>query len=382
MTLGLYIHIPFCLQKCGYCDFVSYKYDTTLAERYIQGLKREMELVAGEMGSGGTTKNRVSTVFFGGGTPTVLEAGQLIDILGWSREYFSWGPEVEVTVEANPGTVSVEKLTALRQAGVNRLSLGVQAFQPELLKELGRIHSREQVYQAVEAARQAGFANISLDLMYGLPGQTSDQWQATLKQAVALDVEHISAYSLKIEEGTPFYSRWQAGQLTACDEDLEADMYQAAIAYLSQQGYEHYEISNFARPGKNCRHNLIYWTLEHYLGFGPAAHSFLNHRRSANTTDFKVYLQQVAQGKRPVTEDFPVSQEDLMGEYMFLGLRLLKKGVSPKAFAHYFGREIDTIYGKELEKMLRLGLLQQEGDKLVLTKAAIPIANEVFAQFV
>ncbi|HEX3032224.1 MAG TPA: coproporphyrinogen-III oxidase family protein, partial [Bacillota bacterium] len=249
-------------------------------------------------------------------------------------------------------------------------------------QELGRIHSREQVFEAVAAAREAGFDNLSLDLMYGLPGQTLVQWQETLEEAVALGVEHISAYSLKLEEGTRFFTRWEAGELCPCDEDLEADMYEAAIAYLTGQGYEHYEISNFSRPGKNCRHNLTYWTLQPYLGLGPAAHSFYNTRRWSNTPNLQEYLEQVAGGNRPLAEDNIVSPADLMGEYMFLGLRLLRKGVSRHEFASMFGRELDSVFGPELERLLKLDLLQQKGNILLLTPKAIPVANEIFACFI
>ncbi|MFZ3170910.1 MAG: radical SAM family heme chaperone HemW [Carboxydocellales bacterium] len=377
MALSLYIHIPFCLRKCNYCDFVSYAYDADLVEQYLVNLYREMELVSDGLSG---EERRLSTIFLGGGTPTSLSGQQLHNILQKTREYFIWDAGAEVTVEANPGTLDGEKLNLLRAGGVNRLSLGVQAFQPQLLQGIGRIHNTRAIYQGVELAREAGFTNLNLDLMYGLPGQSMVDWLETLEKALELGVEHISAYSLKLEPETPFYRQWQQGRLKPCDEDLEADMYQAAIDRLTAGGLGHYEISNFARPGLECRHNLTYWLLDEYLGLGPAAHSLIAGHRLANCTNLQAYLNTLANGQRPLADQQFITSKDEMAEFMFLGLRLIK-GVQKADFTKRFGISLTQVYGPAIARLITLNLLEETSELLRLTSLGLALGNEVFEAF-
>lgn len=378
MSLSLYIHIPFCIKKCSYCDFISYSHDTAAVDKYLQGLKQEMKLVSRNLSG---ARKTLKTIFLGGGTPTSLTATQLYNILEKTRVYFTWESGIEATAEANPGTVDPEKLTVLRAAGVNRLSLGVQAFQQPLLKTIGRIHTTAEIYSAVEWARQAGFANLNLDLMYALPGQTMEDWIDTLDKALALGVEHISAYSLKLESGTPFYQAWQEGKLTPCDQDLEADMYREAIERLTAAGFNHYEISNFARPGRECRHNLTYWLLEEYLGLGPAAHSLTDGRRLANLSNLEAYIAALDNGQRPVDDDQVLTEEDAMAEFMFLGLRLTR-GVEKTRFQHRFGTDPTQVYAMTISKLTELNLLEETPELIRLTTKGLALGNEVFEAFI
>lgn len=376
MSLSLYIHVPFCLKKCSYCDFVSYPYDSGLVDQYIHSLEKEMELVSRELSQART----LSTIFLGGGTPTSLNAEQLYNILQKTREYFTWETGAEVTVEANPGTVDLGKLNLLRSAGVNRLSLGVQAFQDNILKAIGRIHNNRAINDAVALARQAGFTNLNLDLMYGLPGQDMEAWRETLDKAVGLGVEHISAYSLKFEPETPFYRAWEEGRLQPCDQDLEADMYQEAIEKLTAAGFEHYEISNFALPGRECVHNLTYWLMREYLGLGPAAHSLIAGRRLANISSLQEYTTALHNGQRPLADVQIITLRDEMAEFMFLGLRLTR-GVGKADFEHRFGKEISQIYGPAIARLTALQLLEETPELVRLTSLGLTLGNEVFEAF-
>ncbi|HHW44474.1 MAG TPA: radical SAM family heme chaperone HemW [Desulfotomaculum sp.] len=378
MALSLYIHVPFCLRKCHYCDFVSYPYDPEAAGRYREALLQEMALYRERLTP---EERRLKTVFIGGGTPTCLPASTLEDILRASRRYFHWLPEVEVTVEANPGTVDGEKLAVLRRAGVNRLSLGVQACQEHLLKLLGRIHTFEQAVEAVKLARRAGFDNLGVDLIFGIPGQTQDQWRSCLEKVLELHPEHISTYSLMIEEGTPLAEAVDEGRVTPCDEELELAMYRQAIHTLTARGYEHYEISSFARPGYRCRHNLTCWQNRTYLGLGPAAHSYRGNVRYYNVGSLPEYRARVRKGELPVEGREQLTPSIAMGETVFLGLRLLE-GVDLEAFASRFGRRLEDVYGERLERLCRQGLVEISSGHLRLTGRGLPLANRVFAEFV
>ncbi len=377
MSISLYIHIPFCRQKCGYCDFISYPYQPAQAKVYLHALEQEMALVSYGLSA---PQRQVKTVFLGGGTPTCLSAAQIANILQKSREYFNWDTEVEVTVEANPGTVDLAKLQALHQVGVNRLSIGAQAFQNRLLQTIGRIHDTAAIYQTFDYARTAGFDNLSLDLMYGLPGQTMEDWTDSLQQAIQAKVEHLSAYSLKLEPGTPMYQAWQEQRLAPCDQDLEADMYLEACGQLTTAGYTHYELSNFALPGRECRHNLTYWQLEEYLALGPAAHSLMGGYRLANVTDLAIYTELLKQHQRPLADKDLLTSDDARAEYLFLGLRLLK-GIDKADFRHSFGSELKDLYGEVITKYSQLGLLEETPQVLRLTSKGLLLANEVFAAF-
>lgn len=375
MGLALYIHIPFCQRKCNYCDFPSYPAAAYNVDAYLQALELEMCRYKPE-----TQDLAVSTLFIGGGTPSILTESQLTTLFQGISKNFRLAEDAEVTMEANPGSVDFSKLKLLRQLGVNRLSLGVQSLDPKLLKRLGRIHTPVQAVEAYELAREAGFSNINLDLMNGLPGQAVSTWEYTLKTAVNLKPEHISVYGLSVEEGTLFGDEWAAGILSLPEEELCVQMTAFTHELLKSCGYHHYEISNYAMPGKECRHNQIYWHNLPYLGFGAGAASYWQRERRTNTADVDVYIEQVTKGLSPVTER---EQQDLaqdMAETMFLGLRMLK-GVERQGFARRFGREIDSVYGQQIKDLVRRGLLVDEGGFLHLTSKGIFLANEVFCEF-
>lgn len=376
MSVGLYIHVPFCQQKCHYCDFVSYRYQEHDAVAYLKALEQEMQHYGQILGP-----QRVSTIFIGGGTPTLLTEKLLMQMLKHVQQYFRWAPDVEVTVEANPGTVDKGKLHSLRREGVNRLSLGVQACQQPLLKLLGRIHNYQEAQQALETARQVGFTNINLDLIFALPGQKLDDWQQSLQLLTAWQPEHLSCYSLQLEEGTPLAQSVQHGKLLPCSEELELAMYNEAIGYLTSHGYQHYEISNFAKPGYHSSHNLTYWRNEYYIGMGPAAHSHYDKKRWANTASLSEYVQQINLGQMPVCEQLSLTKSDTMEETMFMGLRLLK-GLDIQQFEQRFGQRVTELWPTQIDKLVKNGLLELSDTHIKLTPKGLPIANIVFAEFV
>ncbi|MBE3585516.1 MAG: radical SAM family heme chaperone HemW [Thermoanaerobacter sp.] len=378
MAISLYIHVPFCLRKCRYCDFVSYVYDPEAARRYRVALLREMALYHEHL----SPQERVlKTIFIGGGTPTCLPQGELVAILEGCRRYFHWSSGVEVTVEANPGTVDLSGLKALYAAGVNRLSLGVQACSEHLLKLLGRVHSFSQAVEAVRLARRAGFDNLNLDLIFALPGQSLADWRKCLEEILVLEPEHISAYALQLEEGTPLARAVASGSIPCCDEETELAMYREVINFLAGRGYEHYEISNFARPGYRCRHNLSYWQYEPYLGLGPAAHSCLRGERFYNTSSLEEYRATLSSGKLPVAGREKLSLPLMMSETVFLALRL-REGLDLEKFRARFGKDIEEVFGDQIRKLKEAGLLEVCSGHLRLTPRGLPLANLVFQEFV
>jgi oxygen-independent coproporphyrinogen-3 oxidase len=374
---SIYIHIPFCIRKCHYCDFVSYpgRPPEEMAA-YCRALEREMDLVAGKWQPG-----PAATVYIGGGTPTLLPARNLEQVLDAVDRFFGRQPGAEVTVEANPGTVDGRKLKILKAAGVNRLSLGVQSLDDDLLAAMGRIHRRRDVYEAFDQARRAGFHNINVDLIFGLPGQTLDGWRATLKEAIALQPEHIAAYSLQVEEGTPWGKLAAAGELPLPGEELELAMYQEARQMLAAVGYQQYEISNFARPGYQCRHNLTYWLNQPYLGLGAAAASYWRGRRWQNYSELHRYRHVLSRGRLPRAEIETLTPHQQMAETMFMGLRLMA-GVDLEDFRRRFGVDAREVYARELAGLYRAGLVEEKDGHLRLTEKGLPLANEVFMQFV
>jgi len=378
MTLGLYIHVPFCVKKCHYCDFISYPYTEASAGVYLDSLFKEIKLYGLALPA---REKIIASVFIGGGTPTCLPADKLRSVLEKVREFFHLSPECEVTVEANPGTVDRWSLAQLRESGVNRLSLGVQAFQDSLLAVLGRIHTAAEAAGAVRAAREAGFENLNLDLIYGIPGQTVEDWLESLNQVTNLGPEHIAVYGLQLESGTPLEQAVSCGGLEPCSEDLELFMYQTAIDYLTGRGYVHYEISNFARSGRESVHNLNYWLNQSYLGIGPAAHSYLRGERFANESTIEGYAGSLSQGKLPVAAREAGTVRTEMAETMIMGLRLLK-GVHLEAFYHRFGRRAEDIYRVEIASLREAGLVEVADGYLRLTTKGLPVGNEVFKEFV
>ena len=339
---GVYVHIPYCVKKCAYCDFCSVPCDAT-AEQYPDALCREIELSRDRLPYEGP----VPSVFFGGGTPTVLPAQALVRILETVRRTYDVRSDAEITVECNPGTAQYADFVKLRAAGFNRLSLGLQSANDELLKAVGRIHTCDQFLTAYRAARDAGFRNINVDLMHGLPGQTQEDYLDTLQKVCDLGPEHISAYALILEEGTPLYRRVQAGEIALPCEDDVADMEDAGMAYLKEQGYERYEVSNFARPGYACRHNLIDWNDEPYLGFGVAAHSSARGEgewlRWSNTESIPEYLRKLRRGRLPTAETLHIRKKEEMFEVVMLGLRKVA-GIPHEAFLDRFGLPLEQAF--------------------------------------
>ena len=377
--LELYLHIPFCVKKCNYCDFLSAPAGEETRAAYVDALLEEIR------GFDEPEDYEVVTVFFGGGTPSILPGQAIFRIMEALREKFSFRKGAEITLEANPGTVDKEKLSFYKKAGINRLSFGLQSADAEELKKLGRIHTWEKFLESFQLAREAGFSNINVDLMSALPGQTKESWEKTLRQVLALQPEHISAYSLIIEEGTPFYQLYEkdverrdAGEEPELipSEEEERAMYEATGRILKEQGYLHYEISNYAKPGRECCHNLGYWQRRDYLGFGLGASTLLNPVRYKNTEDLEAYLG----GDFSKKEFFVLTKDNQIEETMFLGLRVLE-GVSKEQFREQFSCELRVVYRKELDKLEKEGLLEEEGDFVRLTSRGIGLSNPVLAEF-
>jgi len=384
--LSLYLHIPFCTSKCGYCDFNSYEGIDHLAPEYNAALLREIELWAP------AARNfRVRTVFFGGGTPSLTELAALESMLSTVRTHYEVAPDAEWTLEANPGELTLEYLRGLRGLGVNRLSIGVQSLHDDELQLLDRGHTAERAIEAMGAAREAGFDNLNLDFIFGLIDQPLERWQATLERAIALRPEHLSCYALTVEPGTALYYQVSKGLLPEPDPDVVAEQYDWTRARLAEAGYRQYEISNWALPGRECRHNLVYWHADPYLGFGAGAHSFFAGKRFANVDAPNRYsdavnesfeerqatgrgtMRQVAGGESP-------DEATLRADAMILGLRLME-GVSRSSFASRFGVTPEQAFGPAIERHLGLGLLEDvpgDPDRLRLTERGLLLSNEVF----
>ena len=360
--LELYIHIPFCARKCGYCDFLSAPAEKSMQAAYVQRLCREIEEA-----SGLAQVYEVSTVFFGGGTPSLLDAGHIRRIMGTIKDYYPVRADAEITLEANPGTIDQEKLEIWREARINRLSMGLQSADNQELKLLGRIHTWEEFLDNYRLARAAGFRNINIDLMSALPGQTCGGWRDTLLKVADLGPEHISAYSLIVEEGTPFYNRYGEHPELLPTEEEDRQMYGDTRTILNRYGYERYEISNYARPGYACRHNLGYWNRTEYKGFGLGAASLLENARTTNQSDLNKYLDGQYEGSRE-----ELSEQAVREEYFFLGLRKME-GVDPGPYRGY--------YEKLLEKLTRQVLIVERNGRICLTDRGIDVSNYVLAQF-
>lgn len=377
IDIGVYIHIPFCEKKCGYCDFLSFLLpcEDRVAD-YVLGVKKELALWAERL-----ERPRATSLYIGGGTPSILLPANLEDIFRSVKEYYSPEAGCEFTLEANPGTLSPAKLREIAAIGVNRLSLGVQAMDDRLLKNMGRIHTRDEAGEAVDLARRAGIQNISVDLMYGLPGQTLEDWKDTLENVIRLQPEHISAYGLTLEPNTLWGEQHARGKLLLPDEEICVTMYETCREVLSQAGYLQYEISNFARPGYECRHNLAYWYRKPYIGVGLGAASFVGGTRYRNHTDFEEYLQAVSGGLLPIAEEEHLSPEQAMAETIFLNLRTWK-GISLRKFEQQFGRDIYTVFPTELQLLERTGVLVREGHRIKMNPDFFAVSNEVFCKFI
>ncbi len=375
---GIYLHIPFCVRKCAYCDFVSFA-EGSVPETYVTALLTEVELVA----RGGDYPAAFDTVFFGGGTPSLLSGDQMQRIMDSLVAHFSIRKNAEISMECNPGTVTPEKLADYRNAGMNRLSIGLQSTHDSLLREIGRIHTFAQFEETFRQARSAGFTNINVDLMHGLPNQTLAHYLESLKTVCDLGVEHISAYSLILEEHTPLFDRVERGEVTPPDEDLVADMQDAGIDLLEQRGYHRYEISNFARDGYECRHNLNYWHNGEYLGFGIAAHAAVRQKRwtrFANVDTLDEYYRLLSRNKRPLAETIHLTPRDEMFECVMLGLRLVR-GVDRAVFFARFGIDVVEAYPLAMEKLRKRSWVIETENAIVLNRKGLDLQNEALGFF-
>ncbi len=376
MVKGMYLHIPFCHQICFYCDFNKVFFKDQPVDAYIESMGKELALWKQQ----GALDVPLETVFLGGGTPTALEPAQLERLLELIHQYVPMSDNVEWSSEANPDELTREKMEVLFKGGVNRLSMGVQTFDQDLLKRLGRTHANEDVLRAVETAREVGFTNISFDLMYGLPGQTMAQWDETLERAFAFGMPHFSAYSLIIEPKTVFYNLMVKGKLNTVTEDLEGDMYERLMDEMEKHGLHQYEISNFAKPGHESRHNLLYWDNEEYIGVGAGAHGYVHGVRYSNHGPLKKYMEPLESGQRPVLDATTVSVKAQMEEEMFLGLRKTA-GVDMAHFNQKFGAPLEQVYGEILQSEKAKGNLAVEYGRVKLTQKGRFVGNEVFEQF-
>ncbi|MFC2022253.1 radical SAM family heme chaperone HemW [Chloroflexota bacterium] len=371
--IALYIHVPFCRHKCPYCSFVSYDYREADIPLYLRALKKELIRRAGG--------ECIRSIYFGGGTPSLLSAKYVGDLISTISSLFTVDEATEITIEANPGTINRAYLTAIRELGVNRLSLGVQSLNDRELALLGRIHTAAEARDAVQHARGAGFDNLSIDLIYGLPGQTLSDWQHTLDEAITMRPEHLSLYSLTLEEETPMWRALREGSLTELDPDVSADHYELADDLLAAQSYSHYEISNWAIVGRECRHNLTYWRNLPYLGVGVAAHSCLDGRRLANTKSLDKYLADFSGKSSQVLElDEEINPELELAETAILGLRLCE-GIDLDDIHRRFGIDILVHYRQQVEEMVDAGLLEQADRHIKLTRRGRLLSNEVFWRF-
>ena len=376
-TVSLYVHIPFCHTRCHYCDFNTYAGMLPLREPYVRALLTEIGMAGALTKLPGGKPRRSRTIFFGGGTPSLLSVSQVSRILDACYNNFAVDEDAEITLEANPGTLSREQLVGLRAAGVNRLSMGAQSFDAELLKTLGRIHSPKDITQAVRDAQAAGFTSINVDFMFGLPGQTMRHWRETIDRALDLHIEHLSLYSLNIEEGTPFYTWTHEGRITPGDEDLCADMYEYADERLHAAGYVNYEISNWSLPGFQSRHNLTYWHNLPYIGMGAGAYSSFGGRRFSNVREPAEYIRVLKAQQWPEVESETVDKAQAMSETAFLALRTAQ-GLHLPTFEQRFALPFAQFAGDRLHMVEEAGLLERETEWLRLSKRGRLLGNEVF----
>jgi oxygen-independent coproporphyrinogen-3 oxidase len=373
--VGVYVHIPFCVAKCNYCAFNSYAGLEHLHADYVEAVKREIrEWVRGREPA------LASSVYLGGGTPSAISTELLGMILQACRESFAAAADTEISVEANPGTVSSTSLSALRGQGVNRLSLGAQSFDDRVLETLGRIHTAADVKRGYESARHAGFQNVNLDLIYGIPEQTLEGWQRDLSVAIELEPEHLSLYCLTVEEGTPLAKSISRGEVPSPDPDLAAEMYTCAEERLAEAGYVHYEISNWAVGGRECQHNVTYWRNLPYLGFGAGAHSFDGRCRYCNVASPEEYVQRVAGGRDVIADRDEIDETLEMSDTMIMGLRMCQ-GVSFNNFEERFGVSAIQVYGDQIRELIGLGLLDAHASVIRLTTRGRLLGNEVFECF-
>ncbi|MGZ9584985.1 radical SAM family heme chaperone HemW [Paenibacillus marinisediminis] len=374
---AVYIHIPFCTNKCFYCDFNSYVLKGQPVMDYLHALNQEMADTV-KLHPPGT----IDTIFVGGGTPTVLKPDEMAYFLESVRKYFpNWNESIEFSMEANPGTTDAEKLRVMRDGGVNRISFGVQSFNNDLLQGIGRIHNTDDVYRSIENARQVGFTNMSIDLMFGLPKQTLTMMEHSLDKALELDLPHYSIYSLKVEENTLFHTMYHRNELPLPSEDEELDMYLLIMERMKAAGYVQYEISNFAKPGFDSRHNKTYWRNEDYYGLGAGAHGYIQRHRHINVKGVNPYIKACSEGL-PRIDAFQVDEAEAMEDFMMLGLRM-QQGVNREGFIRQFdGKKPEDLFGEQLNKLVGDKLIEETADGYRLTERGILFGNNVFGSFI
>lgn len=378
---SVYIHIPFCRTRCFYCDFNTYAGKQALIPAYVSALCEEVRLQAA------FAEKPVHTVYFGGGTPSQLPSDEVKRLMDTLRETFTILPGAEITFEANPCDVTPEMAENLVSLGVNRISLGMQSAVPEELKRMGRRHTAEQTAEAVQTLKQTGLDNISLDLIYGYPGQTPESWSLSLQTAVSLNIKHISLYALSVEEGSALNAQLKTGRLILPDDSMTADMYDLAADFLESRSFRHYEISNWAAdPFHESRHNKQYWYVRPYYGFGAGAHGWINRQRIRNCSAIPDYIEKVRSvpGRFPASDEIiPQSRRIEMQDYMMLHLRLLEEGIAPEGFRERFGEDMETVFGRELRRLERRGLTKRTGDgRIRLSRSKVLVANQAFIEFV
>ena len=375
MNLGLYLHIPYCLHKCGYCDFNSHPENQVESVQYVEALLKELKFYSTTLKS-----YNVPTIFMGGGTPTILPPSQLKKILDTVRQSFNLSPDCEITIEANPATIKLETLQEIHAAGYNRISIGVQSFDEKELQLLERVHNEKEIHSTVHRARSANFENLSMDLMFALPDQSREKWQSHLKQATAKNPDHLSTYNLTIEPETAFFKLHEKGKLCLPHEDIQLEMYETTIQVLEDAGYSQYEISNFSKPGMESQHNINYWNNGEYLGVGAGASSYLNGERSKNINLPSIYIREIETKASAVDTRERLEPLQAMGETLMLGLRLLK-GVSIDVFENRFQVSFQKVYGKVVESLLNQELITLNENRIALSRKGLFLADSVILKF-
>lgn len=375
MEIGLYFHIPFCASKCYYCDFLSFP-NQKRQEDYIKALVQEMASVSQSLAS----NTHVSTIFIGGGTPTVLPPVLIEQLLSGIVTYFNLTADCEWTIEANPGTLTYEKIQVMKQFPITRISMGLQSTHNHLLKAIGRGHAFKDWEESIHLVRTYTDWQVNADLMFALPGQTFEEFKQTLDTVCQYHLEHLSLYALIIEEGTVFGRLYEKGELKEAPEELDRQMYHYAKQYLKEQGYIQYEISNWSKKDKICRHNKVYWTLKPYIGLGLGAHSFDGEKRFYNEQNIDSYISAAGELQKLRYEEELMTCRSMMEEYLFLGLRMLS-GIDERDFKQRFQKDLFEIYGRQLKKWLALGLLRQDGHRIYLSERGLDVCNEVFSSF-
>ena len=373
--LGLYVHIPFCVKKCRYCDFNSFKLNIDEKRKYLNSLKKEMELYKENF----KDKN-IDSIFIGGGTPSILNEEEIKILFQNIKNNFKIKDSAEITMECNPGTLTLNKLKAMKECGVNRLSIGLQAVQNNHLEYIGRVHTYEEFEKNYFQAKEVGFENINIDLMYALPNQSKEDWKESLEKVVKLNPTHISAYSLILEENTELFNMYERNEFELLDEDTDIEMYKYTINYLKYHGYNQYEISNYAKKGFECKHNILYWKCENYVGLGVSASGFVNETRYNNFCDLDKYEEIIHSGKKPIEWEEKLSIKDKIEENIFLGLRM-NEGIKFKDFREKYNFNFEDEYKNEIDKLKKIELINVNNEGIKLTQKGKEISNSVFVEF-